>query len=217
MPSDQARQSEPYLWYGAFGSNLSRDRFDKYLKGGSAERASHSLEPGARNPSDPVAYATMTVPHQLFFAWEARKWDGGGVAFLWKDRSDASTICRLYKITVEQFEDVHMAEAGAEEPKTLDVEELIANGALSQYDKLYGLALHLGTHDDGLPIVTLTTERTDLTVNCPSIGYAATIAQGLLECTELSPEHAVDYVLETPGVDSRLDRSELLNAARLAR
>ena len=152
----------------------------------------------------------MTVSRQLFFAWEAQKWDGGGVAFLSPVESrDASTICRLYKITVEQFEDVHMAEAGAEDPRPLDLVDLITKGSLPQYDRLYGLALHLGTHD-GSPVITLTTERTDLAENCPSVGYAATIARGLVECTMMTAEEAVDYVLATRGVDQRLDRGKLL-------
>lgn len=214
MPDDQLTSSSGvYLWYAAFGSNLLRARFEKYLKGGSAELASHSLEPGARDDSDPIAETTMTAHHELYFAWEAQKWDGGGVAFLSPSPSVAATTCRLYKITIEQFEDVHAQETGMSEPAVLDVDELVAKGSLLQYDRLYGLALHLGTHEDGHPIVTLTTERTDLKPNSPSLGYATTIAKGLLECTMLTPSQVVDYVIATRGVDERLDRSELLSAA----
>ena len=213
VSATQPSQPAAYLWYAAFGSNLSAARFDKYLKGGSAELASHSLEPGARDPSDPIEESMLTVGNSLYFAWEARKWDGGGVAFLSTSDEGASTLCRLYKITVEQFEDVHMQEAGATEPQPLDVAALATHGSLVQYQSLYGLALHLGNHTDGHPIVTLTTQRTDLGTNSPSVGYATTIAKGLLEFTMMTHAEAVDYVLATRGVDERLDRSALLEAA----
>ena len=105
-----------------------------------------------------------------------------------------------------------MQEAGANKPQPLDVATLATHGSLVQYDSLYGLALHLGNHADGHPIVTLTSQRTDLGTNSPSLGYATTIAKGLVEFTKMSHAEAVDYVLATSGVDERLDRSALLAA-----
>lgn len=201
-----------HLWYASFGSNLSWARFEKYLKGGSAELASHSFEPGARDPSDPIDETLITLDREMFFAYRSQKWDGGGVAFLASDRSENETICRVYKITVQQFEDVHMQESGRDEPAELDVEELLAAGSLQQYDSLYGLALLVGEHSDGLPIVTITTARTDLELNSPSVGYAATIALGLVESTSINPEDAVDYVLSRNGVDTSLRKADVLEA-----
>lgn len=199
-----------YLWYAAFGSNLSYARFEKYLVGGSAALASDAPERGARDTSPPIDEDTLEVPHEVYFAWQADKWDGGGVAFLSAEQSETTTICRLHKITVGQFEDVHMQESRGAHPVALDLEELSANGSLMQYDgSLYGLALLLGIHDDGCPIVTLTTNRTDLVPNCPSVGYAATIASGLVEFTDMTPVSATDYVMAKRGVDHRLDRAEL--------
>ncbi len=199
-----------YLWYAAFGSNISKGRFEKYLLGGSAALASDSPERGARDVSAPVAEDVLTVDHEVYFAWEARKWAGGGVAFLAAETSTSTTICRLYKITVGQFEDVHMQESGAEHPAALDLDALSTSRSLMQYDgSLYGLALLLGVHADGCPIVTLTTNRTDLGTNCPSVGYAATIASGLVECTKLTAAEASDYVMAKRGIDERLDRTEL--------
>lgn len=199
-----------YLWYAAFGSNLSYARFEKYLVGGSAALASDVPERGARDASPPIAEDVLEVDHEVYFAIEAAKWDGGGVAFLSAEKSATTTICRLHKITVGQFEDVHMQEARGEHPAVLDLAELSEHGSLMQYDgSLYGLALLLGTHDDGCPIVTLTTDRTDLAANCPSVGYAATIASGLVEFTDMTPASATDYVMGKRGVDERLDRAEL--------
>lgn len=199
-----------YLWYAAFGSNLSYDRFEKYLVGGSAALASDAPERGARDASPPIDEDVLEVEHEVYFALEAAKWGGGGVAFLSAEKSETTTICRLHKITVEQFEDVHMQESRGDHPAVLNLNALSAEGSLMQYDgSLYGLALLLGTHDDGCPIVTLTTDRSDLGPNCPSVGYAATIASGLVEFTDMTPASATDYVMGKRGVDDRLNRVEL--------
>lgn len=201
-----------HVWYAAFGSNLSWARFEKYLSGGSPERSSGASDPGARDDSAPTDQMIITVDRELFFAHESPKWDGGGVAFLATAKSNTETICRAYKITVEQFEDVHQQENRASTVAKLDVDELLARGAVTQFDGLYGVALLLSVHDDGCPIVTITTGRTTLEPNGPSVGYAATIASGLVEGAGMTRASAVDYVLSKRGAVNSLDKAELLAA-----
>ena len=208
-----------HVWYASYGSNLSLARFQKYLRGGSAHRATGRPERGARDASDPLDEMVITSHHDVFFAHASQKWDGGGVAFLEPSPSTearrsphAMTTCRAYKITVEQFEDVYQQENGAAEPVPLDIDELLASGQVVQHDALYGMALLLSVHVDGCPIVTITTSRRDLELNCPSVGYASTIASGLMECAGLSPDRAADYVLGLRGVDRTLKRAELIAA-----
>ncbi len=202
-----------HLWYASFGSNLLRARFEKYLNGGTPARATGHPEHGARDSSDPVDQMVLTVDHEIFFAHSSQKWDGGGVAFLDTavGTDGSSTRCRAYKITVEQFEDVYQQENGADAPVLLDLDGLGRHGVVEQHDGLYGLALLLSTHDDGCPVVTITTGRTDLELNAPSVGYASTMAQGLMECMGIARDEAVDYVLGIRGVDETLRRSELID------
>jgi len=193
-----------YLWYAAFGSNLSSARFATYLEGGKPPFAeANHREVGARDPSAPTGSLPFATMHELYFAHRAARWGGGGVAFLDADVGDETsgpTICRLYRITLEQFEDVHRQENGAEEAQPLDLDVLLSQGRIVQYHRLYGLALLLGYEEDGLPIVTITARSRPVPPITPDARYLATIAIGLQQSAGMSRSDAIDYLLTKEGV-----------------
>ena len=82
------------VWYVAYGSNLSAERFALYL----AKSADTTAPSGSR---------PLRIAHPVVFSGESKRWSGGGVAFLDLDTEAASaSYCRAWRITTSQFEDV---------------------------------------------------------------------------------------------------------------
>ena len=124
----------PSVWYASFGSNILSERFACYLEGGRIEGMVRDM-PGSRDPSPPTEWRRWDdLPHRLFFAHSSPTWDGGGVAFVdfGEDlrvagppapaetervapatRAPALGVSyRLYRVTLEQFNDVLAQENG---------------------------------------------------------------------------------------------------------
>lgn len=204
------------LWYAGFGSNLSQTRFHTYLRGGRPPLTDPShREEGARDPSLPMATDVRAVEHELYFAHQSARWNGGGVAFLDPDVGDVvagPTLLRMYKITVGQFEDVHRQENRAEEPQTLPMDRLLERGRVLQYDRLYGLALLLGFHDDGDPIVTITSRVRQAEINEPDARYLLTMGTGLHEGFSMPRNDVIDYLIRKEGLRDVRTAEELHTA-----
>lgn len=166
------------VWYASFGSNLSYDRFLVYLTGGCASGSVGST-PGARNSAVPKRSITRFTNRRLVFAGESSRWSGGGVAFLdTEEGGDHHTALRLYDITAEQLEDVFQQENGLDNPPSIDLEAVEANGWADLANRWYGRLLCLGRHDD-LPIFTITSAD-PLPLNPPHPNYLNTIILGLI-------------------------------------
>ena len=131
--------SNPSVWYASFGSNILSERFACYLEGGRIEGMIRDM-PGSRDPSPPTEWRRWDdLPHRLFFAHSSPTWDGGGVAFVdfgedlelagdapETPSRDISSVApethrsarrygvsyRLYRVTLEQFNDVLAQENG---------------------------------------------------------------------------------------------------------
>lgn len=128
--------SNPSVWYASFGSNILSERFACYLEGGRIEGMIRDM-PGSRDPSPPTEWRRWDdLPHRLFFAHSSPTWDGGGVAFVdfgedlavagdapetpsraesvapETHRSALGVSYRLYRVTLEQFNDVLAQENG---------------------------------------------------------------------------------------------------------
>lgn len=168
------------VWYAAFGSNLSYDRFLVYLNGGQAP-GSQGASPGARDNTQPHRSTTCFTTRRLVFGQKSVRWSGGGVAFLNSQPEDppseVRTALRLYDITAEQFEDVFQQENGLEEPISIDLDEVESDGLADLTDRWYGRVLFLG-RQDGLPIFTITTHSIP-EPNPPHPAYLQTIMTGL--------------------------------------
>src|SRR5438132_918472 len=84
------------VWYAAYGSNLSRERFDVYLRGGTPVGGRHEY-PGCRDQSPPVEDQRWDCRSSLRFGGKrpSQTW-GGGVALIDPAPSEVLTKVRLY-------------------------------------------------------------------------------------------------------------------------
>lgn len=147
------------LIYAAYGSNLLRERFMYYIKGG---RYRQKCYKGSRDTTDPVDLGYIFVPHRLYFAKRSPNWDNKGVAFLSPEIEPSIenyAIVRLWMVSEFQFEDIH-----AQEGKCW-----------------YNIILNLGCID-GLEVKTFTGYWIK-EINPPSNEYLKVIEEGLKETT----------------------------------
>ena len=194
------------VWYASYGSNLSRDRFLHYLGGGQPEGASRTY-PGARDRTAPADDRALTLPGEMFFAWESPTW-GGGIAFYDAD-SAGPTLARAYLVSEQQFADVAAQEMHRRPGDDLDLAHVLAH---SRHDLGPGRyeALHLVGELEGRPVLTFTTpEPLALQRNAPAPAYLAMLVSGLREAHGLSDAEIVDYLAGRPGLGAEWDRARL--------
>ncbi|WP_232824218.1 MULTISPECIES: hypothetical protein [Paraliobacillus] len=78
---DQKLKKLEYVWYASYGSNLNRDKFLCYIKGGKAEGSS-KVEVGCKDKSLPIKEVTYKMNLPLYFAKNSVRWQKQGVAFI---------------------------------------------------------------------------------------------------------------------------------------
>jgi len=173
--ADDLAQKGVTVWYASYGSNLLQERFDCYLFGGKVQgmsRVSH----GARDATPARESAVLRKPYRVFFA-HAREshWGFGGAAMLDLTPTHPSeTLIRLYKVTLQQFNDIVAQENGLIPPlrrehrlKCDDLAKLREGeaGSLSVQFKggrnYYPAVAYLGEHMD-VPILTFTCLQEDV-------------------------------------------------------
>lgn len=96
------------VWYAAYGSNLSEDRFRYYLEGGVCPQNGKDY-PGCRNKRLWTDSAMDAVVGRMYFARHSPSWNSGGVAFFDR-RGGGRTIIRRYRITWGQLLDIQAQE-----------------------------------------------------------------------------------------------------------
>jgi len=156
--------------YAAYGSNLSKKRFMFYINGGKFE--GHQYK-GCTDKTEPEDLRWMYVPHRLYFAKKSSRWESKGVAFLTCEQepvSECHAVVRLWKISENQFEDIHNQEG-----KTW-------------YDKILSIG-----EKDGLEIKTIT-GCWMCELNTPSEKYLDVIKKGLKETTDWNDEQIENYI-----------------------
>lgn len=206
-----------YIWYASYGSNMWKPRFMCYLEGGQVEGMARKCS-GSRNRAPPSDTAWMQVEHKLYFGFSyTSMWGHGGVAFLeLRPTASVSTHTHLYKITVEQFNDLFMQEnliqaqgsdlINAEFVHSFSKQSSGSNSIVLCEDKWYGTVLYLG-EKDGFPILTFTCSESHeekfkaglLPVSPPSEAYRWTVARSLVEDLGLSKAAALSYVFSKGG------------------
>ena len=85
-----------YIWYAAYGSNLSLSRFMEYID-------------SCQDTSEPEELRPYQIPYDLYFAYHSRHWNGSGVAFIDMDKPGC-TMGRIYKIRTAQFLEIQRRE-----------------------------------------------------------------------------------------------------------
>jgi len=175
-----------YLWYAGYGSNLCRERFCKYIEGGTFRLGGKPCEPCTNNTfldtNKPII-----IPHCLYFAYSAKWWGYGGVAFILptqEENKNNYTYGRMWKVTEEQFEEIWIKEGQG----------------------LYNKDLSLGIDEEGIPIKTITS-RVKLEFNTPSDNYIKTMCMGLKE-TNLGNKKILNYLIDKPGIKDKLNKEK---------
>jgi hypothetical protein len=184
------------LWYVAYGSNLSRARFEVYLRGGRPVDGARDY-PGSRNPAVPDRAEAMTIPGGIRFVATSSVW-GGGMA-IYDPHADGDVAARAYLITAEQFVDVLAQETRSAPGLDIDLTPVHETGWHSIGPGRYQTLALLGTRD-GLPMLTFTSADVgDHPVNAPSASYLATMAAGLRESHGWAGDRIGTYLAGFPG------------------
>ncbi|QGH33682.1 hypothetical protein GI584_06460 [Gracilibacillus salitolerans] len=197
-----------YVWYASYGSNLSRDRFLCYIKGGQP-RGSEKREVGCRDKSLPITETTYIMRYPLYFAKESKRWQKQGVAFIGLSKDEQfSTYSRKYLITEEQFMDVVKQENNGA-TINIDLEELMKSGYKTLRASWYGTILFLG-EVDGYPVLTFTADwDLDVPFNTPSKEYLSMIIHGLKSTLSLENTEILHYLITKPGIDGHYTTASL--------
>ncbi len=208
-----------HVWYAAYGSNLSRDRFTHYLAGGRPAGAARGYG-GARDASEPLADVPLTLDGQVYFAWDSPTW-GGGIAFYDPDASGggardvgsdagadagaagggSGVAARAYLVTGEQFSDVASQEMRRPVGRDLPLSELFRESRTAVLGPGRYETLHVVGEVDDVPVVTFTAswDHASAALNPPVDAYLRTIATGLAESHGWDASAICDYLLTRPG------------------
>jgi len=209
------------LWYAAYGSNINRERFLEYLRGG-VSRFNGVRYAGCRNHDEPIRDYAIAISRELYFARMADAW-GGAVGFVRSEPANTQSIGRAYLITEEQFVDIACQENGRR-PGDPDFafDYAFAGRAAESYlnptdpsrpsgggSLWYGRVLTLGTRESW-PIFTLTAEWSGYSdVNAPGRAYLKCIADGIRQLGRISQKALVEYFISRVGVRDRISRPVL--------
>jgi hypothetical protein len=184
------------LWYVAYGSNLSLQRFTAYLEGGRPVGGARE-HPGSRDPRPPQRDVPLMISGGLRFVGVSSVW-GGGMA-IYDAGAGGEVAARAYLITADQFVDVLAQEMRSEPGLDVDLTPARETGWHSLGSGHYETVGHLGSRD-GLPMFTFTSASVDEhPVNAPSAGYLRTIALGLKESHGWTASVIGQYLARFPG------------------
>lgn len=201
--------SRKYVWYASYGSNLDRNRFMCYIKGGQPE-GSAKANPGCRDNSDPLRDQTIIIPYPLYFAKQSASWGNKGVAFIGSNKDEQSrTLGRMYLITEEQFADV-MSQENGNADISVDFDQARSQGSIVAWESWYGKMIYLG-EEESYPVFTFTS-CLDLTAETfvePSPQYLKTIMNGLNQAFDLSEEQIADYLAGKAGIKDMYTKEQL--------
>jgi len=203
-----------HVWYCSYGSNLSKDRFLTYIKGGTPD-GSASSHPGCRDKELPLEDIPIRFDGRMHFSGSSSRWGSGGVAFMDNNDNLGRALGRAYLITMEQFDDIAAQENGRGVGTiTTKADEAITNGSsILLATGLYGNLVHIGDYK-GAPAFTFTGDFSAeqallgsfedkkanyIKINEPSPNYIRVIGSGLKETFNLTIDQQVDYVRGSLG------------------
>jgi len=188
------RDGGPYVWYAAYGTNLSPARLACYLSGGRPPGALRHYD-GCRDPSPPRDHRPVELRGRLSFAGESGVW-GGGMAFF-TPGADGVVHARAYLLRLEQLGDVVAQEARRPAGADLvlaDDRSPIRHGLSRVYDVLVDVG-----DLEGHRMLTLT-GTTVPPANAPAAPYVRTMLEGLADGFGLDADERVAYLAAADGV-----------------
>jgi hypothetical protein len=197
-----------HVWYAAYGSNLSRERFDTYLRGGRPLGTTHDY-PGCRDVTPPASDIACEIEAELAFGGTSQTW-GGGVAFLRPAASRTDVVkARLYLVTLEQVADV-VAQENWLDPGAVTLDEPASDEMTVLEGQMYGTVFPLRPRD-GVPVLALT-QTGEPALAAPSPAYLRHIADGLRGAHAMSDAEIVAYLASKRGIRGLLSMDELARA-----
>jgi hypothetical protein len=196
------------VWYAAYGSNLSRERFEIYLDGGRPRGSTHDY-PGCRDATRPRLDLAREIEAELVFGGTSQTW-GGGVAFVVPGGPDGEhlTKARLYLLTLEQIADVVAQENWLDPGTVVLAEETLTGPTELEGGHMYGTILPLTPHDER-PVLTVT-QPSDTAAAAPSRAYLRHIADGLREAHAMSGADIAEYLSSKRGMTASSDQLQSL-------
>jgi hypothetical protein len=184
------------MWYVAYGSNLSRERFCHYLRGGRPDGVERDY-PGCRDTSDELDSFGLLITGVVYFAGRSSGWRGG-MAF-YDPEARGEVAARAYLITAEQFVDVLAQETLRSPGMALDLTPAFRGDRYSNGVGGYPILVRVGCHR-GVPLVTFTRDRRSAsTLVAPTVLYLAAMATGLREAHGWSLTQIDRYLSALPG------------------
>lgn len=165
-----------YVWYVSYGSNMLKERFLCYIKGGSFEGSRY--HPPYDDTTLPVAVRNFKIPYDMYFANISGSWHGSGVSFIdISHKGKAHGVA--YLITKEQFKHVSARENNGRPPTP----------GYGWYEDILDLGMM-----DGFEVKTITNNNV-LQPNNPSDKYLDTLLRGIREnWPEMSDNEIWDYL-----------------------
>ena len=189
----------PFVWYAAYGTNLSPARLACYLSGGRPPGAQRHYD-GCRDPSPPRDARPVQLRGRLSFAGESSVW-GGGMAFFTSDAGGGGGVvhARAYLLRLEQLGDLVAQEARRPVGRTsCSPDRRPTRHGLS---RVYDVLLDVGDLE-GHRMLTLT-GTTVPPANAPAAPYVRTMLEGLADGFGLDPDERVAYLAAADGVAPR--------------
>lgn len=194
-----------HIWYTSYGSNISTERFMCYIQGGKPEGATRTYQ-GCEDQTPPLDQKPIEIPHELYFAKNAKVWNGGGVCFINPEKNHkAETLGNMYLIKRQQFMEVVQQENNANKPTEINFDRAQnQKSSVIKENSWYGNLLSLGDEDNA-PIFTFTNENyLSSEINPPNKHYLKTIIKGLLATHQLSHSELEAYFLSKKGIDKSI-------------
>lgn len=165
-----------HIWYACYGSNLLKERFMLYIKGGHC-RFNNKDYDGCTDKSKPLDDRPYIIPYELYFAQKSPSWSDAGVAFLKPERDEnVQTLGRIYLITENQFKEIQCQEGCG----------------------WYDLILDLGTFNS-IPVKTFTHSSKYPYVE-PSAAYKNVMFLGLQETYPEMTEEGIQMYIEVANM-----------------
>jgi hypothetical protein len=180
-----------YVWYVSYGSNIWRDRFMCYVKGGTPVGGAREYK-GCADKADPLDERNLPLTGRLYFAGQSKTWHDGGMAYF-DPRGQGEVLSKAYLISFDQFLDVVSQENRQEVRISLSLGEITDRESVDTGLEFYPLLLNLGELD-GYPLLTFTAREPRPEPNRPDPDYLAAIGKGLEEAYSLSESESLVYL-----------------------
>jgi len=174
IPYESQPYKNEYVWYVAYGSNMSFERFKYYLEGGYYERNGKDYLP-CEDDTLPTESVGIEIPYDMYFSnYNQGSWEGSAVSFL-DVTHGGYTIARAYLIKKSQVNHIHGQEGRGANwyPDTIELADIM-----------------------GIPAITFTNKQSKRysPMSEISIAYASTIIDGYMEMGE-SAEYAIESIM----------------------